>query len=472
MQEHRIAQELKLQGHGIPNLIDILAGGKEAIDNVEYHYVVMPFHKGTTLSSYIRQSEYDNDFIRKVLGTLTSVTEALLALGIAHRDVKSENIMIDDEGNLVLMDLGVLKLIATESISDDAHREFVGTLRYAPPEFITRKEADNLEGWRSITLYQIGGVLHDLVVKEELFKDSYPYPNLVVSILEDAPPVSNSLVDFELVQLTRDLLTKDWKKRLASCPVDRLMRLAVAGAKNLPSIDQYVEDIRKMSQGHRMKIEEAEQHRRTRYERNRNSGALSMRFQTLVNGCFEFGKGLGLYGHYEISKPTTDEVTEVNGTFTKAVSYIVTIQGKQAQGFLNHLMILVKVTCDEQSSGSISMLGIFPGAMFKYNEADPKKKFSALSKELLKVHQAVRKSNGSIEIRLDTIFEGTISLDDQFRDKIREQWLKLLKLALEKVADKVTLTLDRALRHQKGEIRTYVPVRVEEPIVIRPESHD
>jgi serine/threonine protein kinase len=222
IQETRITQEIGLKGHQIPNLVCIIDGGKYNIDGLDYYYIVMEYITGVNLYEFIKSKQYDIDFVLKVFETLINTSEALLANGIAHRDIKSENIMICDNGNIILMDLGVLKLIGSKSFTDQEVKQFIGTLRNAPPEFLTRIEQDTIDGWRAVNLYQIGTVIFELLMKKPLFNDKTPYPNLVLAIKEDIPIVSNNTYSFNLQQITRDLLTKDYNKRLALCTIDRI----------------------------------------------------------------------------------------------------------------------------------------------------------------------------------------------------------------------------------------------------------
>lgn len=215
IQTKRIEQEIALKNHTIDNLVKIYEGGNTTLGIQRYYYIVMELINGVNLKDYIKTKTYNQDFILKVLEKLSVTTEQLLnQKQIAHRDIKPENIMVDNDGNIILMDLGVLKLIGAKSFSDDEEKSFVGTLRYAAPEFLLRKEEDSVSGWRSVNIYQIGATLHDLIMKKELFIDKRPYTNLVIAIKEDTPTLSNITIAFELVQLTRDMMTKDWKKRL------------------------------------------------------------------------------------------------------------------------------------------------------------------------------------------------------------------------------------------------------------------
>jgi len=146
VQERRIEQEISLKGHTIPNLIKIIEGGKTQIEIEKYYYVIMEFIDGENLREFIESSSYNAAFLQEVVKTIFTVTETLLERGIVHRDIKPENIMINSKGEITLMDLGVLKLIGAKSFSDEEEKQFVGTLRYSPPEFLTRTEEDSQQG--------------------------------------------------------------------------------------------------------------------------------------------------------------------------------------------------------------------------------------------------------------------------------------------------------------------------------------
>ena len=58
--------------------------------------------------------------------------------GIVHRDIKADNILVDDNGNIKLADFGI-SMIA-EAIDEDANEKFEGSPYWMAPEVIERDE--------------------------------------------------------------------------------------------------------------------------------------------------------------------------------------------------------------------------------------------------------------------------------------------------------------------------------------------
>jgi eukaryotic-like serine/threonine-protein kinase len=211
-QVERIQREIALQGHRHPNLISILGGGVDAMTGS--HYIVMEYLPGANLKKTLNDIPAGD--IALYIQQLASAAEFLEGLSIAHRDIKPENIIVDlDAKKLTLLDLGVIRPIGEPGVTDvDGVHNFVGTLQYSPPEFLLRKEEDTELGWRAVTFYQIGGVLHDLIMKRPLFAESeYPYANLVNAVQNTIPVIQSSQVASELIGLAECCLLKDPQSR-------------------------------------------------------------------------------------------------------------------------------------------------------------------------------------------------------------------------------------------------------------------
>lgn len=451
IQEKRIEQEINLKGHTIPNLVKIIDGGKTQIESNEYYYIVMEFINGQNLKQFISSSTYDNSFLRKVVKTLFNISEALLAKGIVHRDIKPENIMINENGEIILMDLGVLKLIGVPSFTDQDEKQFVGTLRYAPPEFLTRNEEDSRDGWKSVNLYQIGGILHDLIMKTELFNECTPYSNLVLAIKEDAPKISNTGFPFSTIQLARDLLVKDWKKRLALCTNQRVESFYLNDPNNISSIDKELEDISSMTSGHKSKLEEIEKIVRSNKEKADKRIEISNRLEQVIDESLELIKQKGLFQKITKSQSFSFDSDRENRITRAVKNYLYQLDRDIAQGFLRPLFLFTKFCNDENSLAQISVMAMFLGRFIRIDLSDPINIFRQIEHQQKTGRLGCAPVNEISNIPTYDAFNGTAGFDEQFKEKITSELIKIIKTALKGISSEDTEKLEQRERIAKGE---------------------
>lgn len=212
VQLKRIERELWLVDKSHPNMVKILEGGVDPISN--NHYMAMEFLDGPNLKACLARVAVEN--IPSLIQQLASAAQFLENHNLVHRDIKPENIvLVENYSKLILLDFGVLRPIGEAGLTDlPTLRSFVGTLQYSSPEFLLRKEDDSLEGWRALTIYQIGGVLHDLIMRRPLFADfTDPYAVLVNAVQHERPVIQNSAVPQYLCDLAGACLLKDPKVR-------------------------------------------------------------------------------------------------------------------------------------------------------------------------------------------------------------------------------------------------------------------
>lgn len=212
-QSERIGREKSLIGKSHRNLVKIWDGGY--CNKTNLFFVAMELLTGKTLSKSL--DDVSPDEIVKITKQVASAAKFLedLEPPLAHRDIKPSNIIITDDNEAVLLDLGVLRPIEGSDVTDESAKPFIGTLRYSPPEFLLRQEEDSLEGWRAVTFYQIGAVLHDLIMRKPLFEeDSEPFARLVFAVKEKVPLIKSNEVSLRLLQLSRNCLVKNPDVRL------------------------------------------------------------------------------------------------------------------------------------------------------------------------------------------------------------------------------------------------------------------
>ena len=210
-QTGRVQRELALVGQVHPNLVRVLDGG--TCEETGCVFIVMEYIEAPNLASVLDQVPRERiaDIIRQV----ADAARFLEGLKLAHRDIKPANIAISpDFTKATLLDLGVVRPFGVDDLTDGAKREFVGTLRYSPPEFMYRREEDSPDGWRAVTFYQIGGVLHDLIMGRPLFSEFSPYTRLVSAVERETPRIEAIGVPPRLVKLALTCLAKDPRDRL------------------------------------------------------------------------------------------------------------------------------------------------------------------------------------------------------------------------------------------------------------------
>jgi serine/threonine protein kinase len=212
----RIELELTLRGHDHPNLVEIFDGGE--CKTTGRLYIVMELIDAPDLASVI--GKVPRDRIRPIIAQVAAAARYLEERGIVHRDIKPDNIALDAEfSKATLLDLGIMRPLDVSKMaesSDGNRQRFLGTLRYSPPEYIFRTEEKDPDGYRAITFYQLGAVLHDLITRERLFEAfSLPKARLFKAVENEFPKINQSDVPQDLVLLAENCLLKDPQRRLS-----------------------------------------------------------------------------------------------------------------------------------------------------------------------------------------------------------------------------------------------------------------
>jgi serine/threonine protein kinase len=212
VQTARIDRELSLRGKHHPHLVDILDGGRCPVTG--FFFVAMQLLDGKSLSSQLHH--FPRERIWPILTQLSSAAQFLESLDLVHRDIKPDNIFITkDFSHAWLLDFGVIRPIGEPGLTDGDQKPFIGTLQYSSPEFLFRTEDDTPAGWRALTFYQIGAVLHDLIMRERIFSEYVaPFARLVEAVKGITPRVEATDVAPELVLLARSCLSKEPTLRL------------------------------------------------------------------------------------------------------------------------------------------------------------------------------------------------------------------------------------------------------------------
>lgn len=136
-----------------PNIVSIYDVGED--DDI--HYIVMEYVKGETLKQYI-QSNAPISPLKSVtiMKQLTSAIANAHNNHIIHRDIKPQNILLDEEGKVKITDFGIAMALSATSYTQT--NSVLGTVHYLSPEQARGGTATN-----RTDVYALGIVLFELL---------------------------------------------------------------------------------------------------------------------------------------------------------------------------------------------------------------------------------------------------------------------------------------------------------------------
>ena len=139
-------------------------------------YIAMQFVPGQPLDELIARGPATLQLLLSVGIQIADGLQAAHALGIFHRDLKPQNVMLTDGGLVKILDFGLARRIAPEDARSDAARPALaqdkpvpstytargGTIRYmAPEQFVTGHSSVQSDVWAlGVILYELASGRH------------------------------------------------------------------------------------------------------------------------------------------------------------------------------------------------------------------------------------------------------------------------------------------------------------------------
>ncbi len=186
------------------------------------YYMVMEFISGETLKARMQELEAQGEWISlddsaRIILSVGSALKYAHEHGMVHRDVKPANVMITIDGQVILTDFGIAKIVSASNLT--ASGAMVGTPSYMAPE-----QGMGQPGDERSDIYSLGVMLYQLVLGRLPYDADTPLAVVLKHINEPLPmpqAIKPDLPD----ELNRVIL-----KTLAKDPVDRYQKVGELAA--------------------------------------------------------------------------------------------------------------------------------------------------------------------------------------------------------------------------------------------------
>src|SRR5499433_3349530 len=187
------------------NVVRIFDIGEDAETNTKF--ITMDFIEGKDLKTLIKERgklppAEAAGILRQVCGGL----EAAHAVGVVHRDLKPQNIMIEGDGHVVVMDFGIAHSGQSRGVTQTG--AFLGTPEYMSPE---QAQTENVDARSDI--FSLGLIFYELLtgklpfqgktVLETMFKRTTERAVPPAEIDQSVPKGANDIVN-KCLQMERE----------------------------------------------------------------------------------------------------------------------------------------------------------------------------------------------------------------------------------------------------------------------------
>src|SRR5487761_335006 len=204
----RFLQEARVMARtSHPNLVQV--HDLEQIGDA--NYIVLEFVRGRSLRDMVNQGPVP---LPKTFAVMHGVLQALEYAhkhAIVHRDMKPENVLLSDEGNVKVADFGIARLTDDSGPRDTATKTgtTVGTPQYMSPEQVASSKVDGRSD-----LYSAGIMFYELVVGQPPFTASEADgPFTLMAKHVQAPPMPPSVHRPGLDMRLEEMIMKSLSKR-------------------------------------------------------------------------------------------------------------------------------------------------------------------------------------------------------------------------------------------------------------------
>ena len=188
-----------------PNIVEVYDVGEEE----GQHYIVMEYIDGKTLKQLVQKRGALT--VAEVIDIMAQITDGLTqahAAYIIHRDIKPQNIMIQDNGMIKITDFGIaMSMNATQLTQTNS---VMGSVHYLPPEQASGKTAT-----MKSDIYSAGILMYELLTGSVPFKGDNAVEIALKQMKERIPSIrkQNPLIPQSVENIVLKATAKNPKNR-------------------------------------------------------------------------------------------------------------------------------------------------------------------------------------------------------------------------------------------------------------------
>ncbi|MEV6173620.1 serine/threonine-protein kinase [Streptomyces sp. NPDC051954] len=191
-------------------------------------WIVMELVRGVSLADQLEaEGPLSPQRAAHIGAEVLAALRAAHAAGVLHRDVKPGNVLLSNDGRVVLTDFGIAMVEGSSALTMTG--EVIGS-----PEFLAPERALGRTPGPESDLWSLGVLLYAAVEGNSPFRQNTPLSTLRAIVDEELPPPHRA---GPLAGVIEGLLRKDPAERLSSDQAERDLRLVAAGGT--PRADTY-----------------------------------------------------------------------------------------------------------------------------------------------------------------------------------------------------------------------------------------
>jgi len=221
--DENFLRRFKTEARALAKLENRNIVGVYALRETDYGlFMVMEYVQARTISEWLR--EKGKFTVNETIAIGSQIINAIghaHKVGVIHRDIKPNNILLCEDGTIKVMDFGLAKVFQEEGTQATVTHAAAGTLYYMSPEQV--KGLKNVD--KRSDIYSIGMTLYEMISGRTPFEkgeSEFVIQKQIVDGKIPSPVKYNPMIPKEFVRFIMKSLDKDAEKRFQNS--DEMLR--------------------------------------------------------------------------------------------------------------------------------------------------------------------------------------------------------------------------------------------------------